>query len=292
MKSRILVLLIAIFSVPALFAQIYYRVEGNGLNAPSFIFGTHHLAPLSILDSIPSLEKDFDSCSQVVGEIDMTVNQMALAMKMQPYMMAPADSTLSMLVDPTTFARICEEFKPFAPMPGVELSMLDGMKPMVATSMVAVGMVQKSMPDYNPEQQLDTFFQNKGVAANKKITPLETPEQQARLLYCSTPLTQQAEALVDILDNPEDELANALKLNEAYMRHDINALLSLSQEAEEAPEFFVKLLDERNSYWIRQLPAIMEEGPAFIAVGALHLPGEKGVVKGLRDAGYTVTPIK
>ena len=31
---------------------------------------------------------------------------------------------------------------------------------------------------------------------------------------------------------------------------------------------------------------------AFVAVGALHLPGEQGLVQLLRDAGYTVTAIR
>jgi uncharacterized protein YbaP (TraB family) len=38
----------------------------------------------------------------------------------------------------------------------------------------------------------------------------------------------------------------------------------------------------------RALP-FLEEGGAFIAVGALHLPGEAGLVELLRAKGYTVT---
>ncbi len=34
---------------------------------------------------------------------------------------------------------------------------------------------------------------------------------------------------------------------------------------------------------------LLEEGGLFIAVGALHLPGKKGLVALLREAGYTVT---
>ncbi len=35
----------------------------------------------------------------------------------------------------------------------------------------------------------------------------------------------------------------------------------------------------------------MNQGSSFIAVGALHLPGEKGVVEGLRRLGYTIEPV-
>jgi uncharacterized protein YbaP (TraB family) len=37
--------------------------------------------------------------------------------------------------------------------------------------------------------------------------------------------------------------------------------------------------------------AEMDKGSAFMAVGALHLPGETGLVKLFRDSGFTLTPL-
>ena len=42
---------------------------------------------------------------------------------------------------------------------------------------------------------------------------------------------------------------------------------------------------------MQQLPRLMKEGAAFVAVGALHLIGETGLVSQLRQQGYTVTPV-
>ena len=33
-------------------AQLLWKVSGNGLSSPSYIMGTHHLAPLSVKDGI------------------------------------------------------------------------------------------------------------------------------------------------------------------------------------------------------------------------------------------------
>ncbi len=41
----------------------------------------------------------------------------------------------------------------------------------------------------------------------------------------------------------------------------------------------------------RALP-LLGKGGAFIAVGALHLPGDKGLVALFREAGYTVTAVE
>lgn len=274
-------------------AQIFYKVEGKGLQYPAYIFGTHHLAPLSVIDEVPGCREAFNNAQQIVGEIDMTVDQMELAMKMQPYMLAPSDSTLSKVIAPDDFKRINEEFKKWAPMPGMELSMLDMMKPMVISSMVSMEMVKQKLPGFNPTEQLDTYFQGQGKATGKTIKGLETPEFQAGVLYGSESIAKQAEALVELLDNPEENVSMSQQLNEAYLAQDIDALFELSQkENKDSSAFLEILINKRNANWIEKLPGLMKEAPTFIAVGALHLPGENGVIEGLKKAGYIVTAIK
>lgn len=274
------------------FAQLMYKIEGNGLKEPSYIFGTHHLVNLSVLDGIKGYHQAFDSTKQIVGEIDMTTDRMALGMKMQPYMMANADSTLSKVIAPDDFARINVEFKKYAPIPGMDLSMLEPMKPMVVSTMVSVGIIKDKLKDFNENEQLDTYFQETGVKEGKKIVALETPEQQAQILYCTTPIAEQAKNLIEMLDKPEELVEVSEKLNNSYINHNLQDLYNLSRDSDSNPEFMVKLLDNRNADWLTKLPAIMSEAPSFIAVGALHLPGENGVLEGLKKAGYTVTPVE
>lgn len=271
-------------------AQVLYKVEGNGLKEPSYIFGTHHLAPTSVIESFGA-SAPFNSATQIVGEIDMTQNPMEMQMAMQPYMIAPADSTLSKVISPEDFSIINEEFKKYAPMPGMELSMLDGMKPMVVSTIVTVGITSKDIPDYDPNDQLDTWFQKTGANDGKRIISLETAEQQAALLFGFTPISVQAEALVEMLKDTDKAVASAKQLTEAYMNQDLAKMMEMSEKDEEHPEFMEALIDRRNADWLTKLPTIFNDGPTFVAVGALHLPGEKGVLEGLRRLGYTVTPL-
>lgn len=288
----------AILSLAILFAafpasaQIFYKVEGNGLAAPSYLFGTHHMAPADFLDSFKQLPEVMEQTQAVVGEIDMTGNPMQLQMDMAPYMMAPADSTLSKLVTPEVFADMSAKFKPLAPMEGMELAMFEPMRPMVVTTIVSLTMVQKSMPGFDPSQQLDTRFQKMYKEAGKKVIPLETAKQQAELLYCSVPIARQLETLQESLDNPEKIEQQAEKLNASYIKQDLDALFQLTREEDDQPEFMIAMLDRRNHNWMQQLPSIMSEQPSLIVVGALHLAGEEGLVNLLRSAGYTVTPVE
>lgn len=272
-------------------AQVLFKVEGNGLAAPSYIFGTHHLAPLSVIEEFGAAEP-FKQAEQVIGEIDMTQDQMTMGLAMQSHMMAPSDSTLSKVISPEDFAVINEEFKKWSPMPGMDLSMLEPMKPMVVSTMVAVGMSSEAMPDYDPTQQLDSYFQTTGKEMGKTILPLETVDHQATVLFDTTPIAYQADALVEMLKDPAEAIQSTKDLTEAYYAQDLDKMIALSEKGDEHPEFMIALLDRRNADWLTKLPEMMSKAPSFIAVGALHLAGKQGIIEGLRKLGYKVTPVK
>lgn len=291
MKLKNLFISLLLLSALPASSQILYKIEGNGLSSPSYLFGTHHIAPISVIEKTGA-DKPFEAANQIIGEIDMTQDQMALALAMQPHMMAPTDSTLSKIISPEDFAIINEEFKKWAPVPGADLKMFDMMKPNVVMSMVAVGMAAQEMQGFNAQEQLDTYFQVQGKNAGKTIAPLETAEYQATVLFDSTPISYQAESLVGMLKDPADAIQSTKDLTAAYEAQDLAKMLELSEKDNEHPEFMKALLDKRNAEWLQKLPDLMKNNSSFIAVGALHLAGDKGLVEGLRKLGYTVTPIK
>ena len=51
-------------------SQLLWKISGNGLQQPSYIFGTYHLSPLSIKDSIASLPQAMQDIRQVSGTYD------------------------------------------------------------------------------------------------------------------------------------------------------------------------------------------------------------------------------
>lgn len=287
MRAVILTLLVIIPSI--VYAQIFYKVEGKGMKSPSYIFGTHHLAPLSVLDDIPEVTEAFSESETVVGEIEMS-DMAASALVLQKYMMAPSDSTLMDIYGKDEFDRLNKEFKKWSG--GLDLTFFNQFKPMVASATVGASMVAENLPGVTPGEQLDTYFQTVGVQAGKRVAALETIEEQSEFLFNSVSIADQGKAFKEQLDNPEKSMDEARMLNECYFSHDIDRLLGATVAESENPEFFETILYKRNSNWLERLPAILEAGPAFIAVGALHLAGPRGVISGLRNMGYEVTPIR
>ena len=291
MKRQILIVLFLTFCLTGVYAQIFYKIEGNGQKYPSYIFGTHHMAPVSVINDYDAL-KYLEDVEQVVGEIDMTADPMAIAMAMQSHLLAPPDSTISKVIPEDKFETVNDTLKKWFPMQGMDLTMFEPLKPAVVTTTITAGIMSQLMPGFDPEQQLDGYFQTQGKEKGKKIIGLETPEFQAALLYDRIPISIQAQDLLELIKEPEKLVKNANKLNQAYLNGDLETLSTLSENDEPSSDFEKALLDERNIKWLEILPEIMSDGSTFIVVGALHLPGEKGVLDGLKNLGYSISPLQ
>lgn len=52
------------------------------------------------------------------------------------------------------------------------------------------------------------------------------------------------------------------------------------------------MVTTRNRKMVEKAAPILERGGAFIAIGALHLPGQDGLVELFRRKGYNVSRVK
>lgn len=276
-------------------AQLLWKVSGNGLTQPSYVFGTHHLAPLNIKDNIVGLQKALDETQQVYGELKMSeIQSPATMQKMQKMMMIESDTTLTSLLSPADFETLNKFCKENLMM---DLSMAPKLKPAFLLNNVVVVAYVKHIGNFNPQEQLDTYFQTQATQKGKKVDGLETPDFQFNLLYNGYPLQRQALLLMCTINDIDNEVANLKKLTDAYMKQDLNTMLKLSEErknnsCDPLPEEMDAMVYNRNNTWMQKLPAAMKAAPTFVAVGALHLPGDKGLLNLLKKAGYTVEPVK
>lgn len=288
MKKLAFTIFILLCVVISAQAQILYKVSGNGLEKPSYLFGTHHLAPLSVFTENADAIEAFASAGQIVGEIDIEGNPLQVSAKMTPYMLAPIDSTLSKVIPSEQYAEADSLLQEILKTPEITLKTFEIFKPAVLTQQITVTIIIQNMPGYKAEEQLDYYFQLLGIEEGKKILAFETVEQQAEILFRSQSIQSQAEELLGILANPQDLALEAQKLNNAYLAQDIDAMFQMAIAEDIDPEFFEKLTTQRNNNWIQQLPEIMKADSTFVAVGCLHLTGETGLVQQLRNLGYTV----
>ena len=272
-------------------AQLLWKVSGNGLDKPSYIFGTHHVAPLSMKDSIAGMTEAMNGTSQVYGELVMEdMMKPEMLMKMQQAMMLPTDTTLKSLFTQAQYDSIASVVKENI---GMELAMFDKLKPAALNAQLAVVLSVKALKGYNPQEQLDTWFQTQAKQAGKKVGGLETMESQINILYNSQSLKRQAQQLYCSATHIDYGINMTRRLAEAYLNQDLDKLLEITEEkmgnaCDSTPEEEEALIYGRNANWAKQMPGIMKQASTLFVVGAGHLPGEQGVLKLLEKQGYTV----
>ena len=116
---------------------------------------------------------------------------------------------------------------------------------------------------------------------------------QIGVLFNGQSLERQKELLMCQVDNADfmDKMAEGVI--RAFYSQNLDAIMEAMNEklhnsCDSRPEEEDILIYKRNADWLAKMPAIMAQKPTLFAVGAGHLPGEKGVLHLLRQAGYTV----
>lgn len=274
-------------------AQIFFMVEKPGNDKASYILGTHHFAPLSAIDEIEELAPALASVETVYGELDMRDAQNPNAMMgCMQVMMAPNDSTITKLLNKEEMAQLRKLWEYYVP-GGAQLDMLAGMKPAMISTTLAAMMSQSEVKKEVPEVSdgIDMTMQTRALEQGKAVKGLEDMCFQMEMLY-GTPISKQMKDLRELIYDGETKAKEAVELTKAYEAHNLDAIMKYMEKDCESEAEMEKMIYSRNDDWISQLSKVLPNQSVMVVVGAGHLPGERGLLEGLRKAGYTVTPIK
>ncbi len=276
-------------------AQLLWKVSGNGLARPSYIMGTYHFAPASMIDEIPGIKQALEGCDVVVGEIDK--QEMAspdAQMKMGLAMMAPADSTLDKLFSPEDYATVEKVFDKYMGAMGMKLSQMNMLKPSAVSLQMQAMQALKHFPNLNENELIDMAVQTRANDLGRPSIGLETFEEQVKLLF-DIPLKEQAEGLLKACQKDDLFEVQSSALAEAYMAQDLAKIEEVMTDASiggDDAQAMDALIYDRNRSWVEKLDMMIPERAALVCVGAGHLPGDQGLLQLLRDRGYTVEPMR
>ncbi len=265
---------------------LLWKISGNGLEKPSYLFGTIHM--LCAEDAVLSnnMKKVIRNCDEVYFEVDMdNLFEMAGALGKMKML---GDTTLRDLLNEADYEKVKKYFEGKSSM--LPFAMLETFKPMLAASTLQ----ESAMPCDNTAMMEQVIMQE-AKSADKKIRGLETMAYQAGVLD-SIPYRLQAQQLVMYIDSAGKSDGDVKMLEEmfaAYRSQDLRKLEELMVETDAAMAAFTDImLYHRNQNWVKKLKELLPERSLLIAVGAGHLPGEKGVISLLRKEGYKVTPVE
>lgn len=261
---------------------LLWKVRGNGLQKPSFLFGTFHLLCKKDVNFSDQLRKAVKYCDEIYMEMDMDDPSMLLSSML--YMNMKGGKKLEDLYTPEEYKRLQSYFEDTLKMP---VMLLQSAKPYFL-----VALLYPKMMECNDPVGLETELVKMAKEDKKEIRGLETMQFQASV-FDSIPYEWQAKELLKNIDSfsvYKNEFDTMLGF---YRNQQLDSLKNMITKSEfSSDQYQDLLLNDRNRNWVNQLKDIMKKQSVFVAVGAGHLVGDMGLINLLRQAGYKVEPLE
>lgn len=275
-------LFISLFSnAQELEKSLLWKISGNGLNKPSYLFGTIHLTCDTSLDA--NTLNALEATEQLYLELDM--DDKSIQMKLMKLMMMKDGAKLSTLLSPEDF-KILDEF--MKKNLNMSAKLFDSFKPFMISSMLFPKMLDCKSKSVESELMKITKEQN------EEIFGLEIAEDQMKVFDEISYQDQAEELLKTVKDNLEKDKKEFNEMMAIYQNKDIEGMLKMMSDSDNkiTSENQDILLNDRNKKWIPIMIKIIKDKPTFFGVGAGHLAGEEGVIKLLRKKGYKVEAVQ
>jgi uncharacterized protein YbaP (TraB family) len=138
---------------------------------------------------------------------------------------------------------------------------------------------------------LETALMQEAERVNVPVSGLESMQELVQILDSIT-LNDQLTILNDTICNHSKIVRQTRDLVEMYLDRDLAAIVRFNQQPHHDETVFKHFMDavlyDRNQRLVGRIERYLHEGHAFIAIGASHLPDEKGLLKLLEDRGYLI----
>jgi uncharacterized protein YbaP (TraB family)/TPR repeat protein len=270
---------------------LLWRVARDGAPA-SHVFGTIHSSdprvlalPVEVIEALAgatsvSLELELDDPALVEGLAQLLVEKMLYL----------DGRTLEQVAGRDLFADAAAALGPYG-MPADAVRLL---KPW------AVYFILTQPPERLAPQAaapfLDLWLALEGSRLGKPVEGLESIDEQIGV-FTGMSDPEQVAMLDSAIAYASDEGLDLEGMIQLYMARDLAAIFRQIFEPVRllGPDFMLtlvnRLLDDRNAVMVRRMAARLEQGGAFVAVGAAHLPGRHGILHLLEQQGYQVTRV-
>lgn len=262
---------------------LLWQVSGKGLKKSSYLFGTFHLLCKDDIKFSEQLKKSLVSADEVYMEMDLDDPSTMLSGLL--YMNMKDGKKLKTLYTAEEYKKVEGYFKDSLGMP---MMMLQSIKPYFLVAMLYPKMMNCKTASGVEQELMKIAKENK-----KEIKGLETMQFQASV-FDSIPYEWQAKELLKNIDSFSLYKKEFDTMISEYKNQQLSAMEKLLAKSEFGSDkkYEEILLTKRNINWVGQLKNIMKKESVFVAVGAGHLVGEKGLLNLLRREGYTVEPLR
>jgi hypothetical protein len=259
-----------------------WRIDGS--NAAVFVLGSIHMLRSNDYPLAGSVDRAYAAATSLVFEIDLDVmDRPETERAIRAMALLPEGRRLADELRPRTYERARRAASGL----GLTLEGLQPLKPWFFLMTLTVAELEKL--GFSADDGVDMRIYARARADGKPVEGLETLEEQLGMLDRLS--AEDPDALVnqalDEIANSESEMAAIVA---AWKRGDLSALeRALTKSLRDYPEVRKTLLTDRNHRWAERIDGMLREGGTrLVVVGAMHLPGDEGLLELLRKRGWSM----
>ena len=286
MKKTFLLLFFSSFGHGILYAQkipstLLWKISGNGLEKPSYLYGTMHLTDERVFNLGDSLYKAIENSDGFAMEIDPdALTEMMIDEAKKSIL--EARKIKDMLSE--------KEFKKYGPALSRKLNKDEDDITTEDVFREKNKWVEESYRKGKMITFLDTYLFDIARRQGKWTGGVEDIDDHKNALDYLIDESDIQELAADI-DNENDERGAVTmeQMIKYYTDNNLNAIDSISGFQDSL--FHDALLTSRNKKMAMRMDSLGRERSMVFAVGAAHLPGSDGVIALLKQKGFTVTPV-
>ncbi|OJX59306.1 MAG: hypothetical protein BGO89_02495 [Candidatus Kapaibacterium thiocyanatum] len=241
----------------------------------SYVFGTIHVRDSSIFMQRDSILILMQRCKDLYAELNLD----SAASSLDPSaMMIPGGKTLKDLYSPADYDLIMKALKEKL---GPMAVMADMLKPAAIVALLSLDGMETTA-----DQGMDEFLWSEARRRGLDGRSLETVDEQLSALDA-----MPNEMLTEFVKSMGEQDSSSKALLKAYIGEDLSSIDDQMKELDAYGQFSAAINTRRNARMADRLQAVMRSKPVFVAVGAAHLPGSKGLLAELRERGFLVSPV-
>ena len=310
MNKEFIIILIFALAHTNVNAQFFFRISGNKLKQPSYILGSLHTLPGSILDTIPEYLEAEAKCKQLVAEYDISDQQ-----KMKEVQTAGKQATA--LSDGKTIfdvmnkdqieilnTRFRETFQ--VNLTDSAMKSAWNYSPAVLLTSLNLAISMQEMQKH-PElamagMPIDMVCIIRAKERGMKIGQLDEIQSQDSLAKMRTTLNENLSVQIDSLMaflNDFDQRKQRIIDEANAVAQSVKLWKTGDYHSFANSDYWVTHIEKqtaifklRNEKWLPKIQAAMNEMPTMFVFGTGHLMGTHGILQLLRNAGYQVEQIK
>jgi len=261
-------------TVPTGDQSLFWRITAPS-GVVSHIFGTIHLADTTVFRQRDTVLQILGTSSSFAAEMNLD----SVFRQMRPEALMIPSGSLYDVYDSADVRLICATLEAINPLLG---RACERMKPGAVMMIASMSAFERTAPT-----SIDEFLWARARSKRLVRHGLESLAEQIALID-----SMPASFVMEQIRGLDSSKVQSIKLRDHYAREELD---SLQQEGDESdafpPQMMAMLNDRRNIRMVERMIPLLNDGNAFVAIGALHLTGPSSVLALLRQRGYVIDPV-